>query len=114
MTVYCQNDYGHSHTPLTWLFVWWNEQFIPGQQVWLMNPRSVWQKTASRTVSGISGEHKFHFMDIPDGWIKVDVREALAPNVQLMMENRDDEQEKVKDVVGSSVLWNKKYMKSTS
>jgi hypothetical protein len=34
--------------------------------------------------------------------------------MQLMMENRDDEQEKVKDVVGSSVLWNKKYMKSTS
>jgi hypothetical protein len=79
-----------------------------------MNPRSVRQKAASGTVSGISGEHKFHFMDILDGWIKVDVHEALAPNVQLMMENRDDEQEKVKDAVGSLVLWNKKYMKSTS
>jgi hypothetical protein len=40
---------------------------------------------------GISREHKFHFMDIPNGWIKVDVWEALAPNVQLMMENQDVE-----------------------
>jgi hypothetical protein len=32
----------------------------------------------------------------------------------LMMENRDDEQEKVKDAIGSSILWNKKYMKSMS
>jgi hypothetical protein len=43
--------------------------------------------------------------------MKVDVREALAPNVMLMMENRDAEQEKVKDAVGSSVLWNQKFMK---
>jgi hypothetical protein len=99
---------------LTWLSIWWNEQFILGQQVWLINPHSIRPKAASGTVSGISGQHKFHFMDIPDGWIKVDVGEALAPNVQLMMESRDDEQEKVKDAVGSSVLWNKKYMKSTS
>jgi hypothetical protein len=114
MTIYCQNDYDCSHTPLTWLSIWWNEQFILGQQVWLINPHSIRPKAASGTVSGISGQHKFHFMDIPDGWIKVDVGEALAPNVQLMMESRDDEQEKVKDAVGSSVLWNKKYMKSTS
>lgn len=49
-------------------------------------------------------------MEIPVGWMKVNVREALAPNVMLMMENQDAEQEKVKDVVGSSVLWNQKYM----
>jgi hypothetical protein len=84
-----------------------------GQHIWLMNPRSVRQKAASGTVSGISGEHKFHFMDIPDGWIKVDVKEALASNVMLMMENRDAEQEKVKDIVGSSVIWNQKYLKYT-
>jgi hypothetical protein len=69
-----------------------------------MNPHNMWQQATSGTVSGISGQHKFHFMDIPDGWIKVDVCEVRAPNVQLMMENQDVEQEKVKDVVGSSTL----------
>ena len=69
-----------------------------------MNPQSVWQKVASGTMSGISGEHKFYFIDILDGWIKVDVWDALAPNMQLMIENQDAEQEKVKDVVGSLVV----------
>jgi hypothetical protein len=82
-----------------------------GQEVWLMNPWSVRQKAALGTVNGISGQHRFHFLEIPVGWMKVDVREALAPNVMLMMENRDVDQEKVKDVVGSSILWNQKYMK---
>jgi phage terminase large subunit-like protein len=44
--------------------------------------------------------------------MKIDVREALVPNVLLMMENPDDEQEKVKDVVGSSFIWNQKFLKS--
>jgi hypothetical protein len=66
---------------------------------------------ASGTVSGLSGKQKFHFLEIPEGWIKIDVKDALAPNVQLMIENRDAEQEKVKDVVGSSVIWNQKFLK---
>ena len=37
-------------------------------------------------MSGINGEHKFHFRDILDGWIKVDMSKALASNVMLMME----------------------------
>jgi hypothetical protein len=62
-------------------------------------------------VSGISGKHKFHFLEVLEGWIKVNVKDALAPNVQLMMENQDAEQEKVKDAIGSSVIWNLKYLK---
>jgi hypothetical protein len=89
-------------------------QFVMGQEVWLMNPRSVRQKVASGRVSGFSGEHRFHFLEIPDGWMKVDVQEALVPNAVLMMENRDVEQEKVKDAVGSSVLWNQKNVKITT
>jgi hypothetical protein len=42
-------------------------------------------------VSGFSREHKFHFMDISDGWIEVDKHEVLAPNIMLMMETRDVE-----------------------
>jgi hypothetical protein len=85
-----------------------------GQEVWLMNPRSVWQKVAFGRVRGFSGEHRFHFLEIPDGWMKVNVQEELAPNVVLMMENRDAEQEKVKDAIGSSVQWNQKYVKITT
>ena len=77
-----------------------------------MNPRSVRQKVASGTISGIGGQHKFHFLEIPPGWMKVDVHEALAPTVLLMMENLDDDQSKVKDAVGSSVIWNQKCLKS--
>jgi hypothetical protein len=53
-------------------------------------------------------------LEIPDGLLKVNVQEALAPNELLMMENREAEQEKVKDVVGSCVLYNQKYMKCTT
>ena len=53
----------------------------------------------------MSRKHKFHFKDILDGFFKVDVQEALLPNVALMMPNADAEQEKLKDVVGISALW---------
>jgi hypothetical protein len=46
-----------------------------------LNPRNTQQKVASGTVSGINEKQKFHFMDIPVGWIKVGVRVALVPNV---------------------------------
>jgi hypothetical protein len=39
----------------------------------------------------MSGKHKFHFKDIPDGFFKVDVREALLPNVALMVPSADAE-----------------------
>lgn len=45
-------------------------------------------------------------MEIPPAWMKIDIREALAPSVPLMMENVDNEQMKVGDAVGLSVLWN--------
>jgi hypothetical protein len=106
-TYYC----GVGHLRLTYWYFHQNYPLVMGQEVWLMNPRSVRQKVALGTVSGISGQHRFHFMEIPVGWMKVDITEVLASNVMLMMENRDAEQEKVKDAVGSSVLWNQKFMK---
>jgi hypothetical protein len=83
-----------------------------GSEVWLMNPRSSRQKVAYGAVSGIGGQHRFHFMEIPPAWLKIDIREALAPLVPLMMENLDDEQTKVGDAVGSSVIWNQRFVKS--
>ena len=68
-----------------------------GSEVLVMNLQSICQKVASGTVNGIGGQHKFHFMEILPRWMKIDVREALAPTMLLMMENLDDEQSKVKD-----------------
>jgi hypothetical protein len=82
-----------------------------GQEVVLMNPRGNRQRAACGTISGMSGEYKFHFKDIPNGFFKVDVREALLPNVALMVPNADAEQEKLKDVVGTSALWLEKCIR---
>jgi hypothetical protein len=41
---------------------------------------------------------------IPNSWFKVDVREALMPEVALMFPNEATNQEKVKDVVGSNAI----------
>jgi hypothetical protein len=49
-----------------------------------MNPKHSTQKVASGKVSGIGGEHKFHFKEIPEKWFKVDVQEALLPETALM------------------------------
>jgi hypothetical protein len=57
------------------------------------------------------GEHKFHFKDTSDGFFKVDVREALLPNVALMVLNAGAEQEKLKDAVETSALWLEKCIR---
>jgi hypothetical protein len=82
-----------------------------GEEVHLMNPRSVRQKVATGRISGFGGAHKFHCMTIPENWFKVDIIEAHAPHVSLMFENEDAEQRKVKDTVGSNAIWDGKYMK---
>jgi hypothetical protein len=89
-------------------------QLTLGDEVFLMNPRSVRQKVASGTISNLSGEGKFHFISIPETWFKINVHEALGPNVTLMFQNEDAEQHKVKDVVGSSAIWDGNYMKGVT
>jgi hypothetical protein len=83
-----------------------------GQEVWLLNPRAVKQKVARGTISGIGGMHKFHFHAIPDGWFKVDVQEALMPNVALMFSNDAANQNKIVDIVNGNGIWNQKYVKA--
>ena len=77
-----------------------------------MNPRSVRQKVASGTISGISREYKFHFRDIPEKWFKVDVREAHYPNVPLMFPYEDADQLVMKDVLNGNTIWDGRLMKS--
>jgi hypothetical protein len=82
--------------------------------VCLFNPRSVLQKLASGIVSGIPGQHKFHFSKIPERWFKVDVRESHCPTATLMFPMEDAEQTTVKDIVNGNTLWDGKFMKSAT
>jgi len=63
------------------------------------------------SVSGLSGEHKFYFKDIPQPWMKVDVNETLQPRVPLMFTAFDPNQEKIEDVKGICAMWHDKYIK---
>jgi diadenosine tetraphosphate (Ap4A) HIT family hydrolase len=66
--------------------------------VWLLNPKAVKQKVARGTISGIGRVHKFHFHVIPDGWLKLDVQEALMSDVALMFSNDTVDQNKIGDI----------------
>ena len=61
------------------------------QEVWLMNPKSYRQKVATSIIGGFGGEHKFHFIPIPETWSKVDVCVVLVGDVALMFPNEDAE-----------------------
>jgi hypothetical protein len=52
-------------------------KFSIGQEVWFLNLRRSAQKVAIGSISGIGGEQKFYFREIPKRWFKVDVQEAL-------------------------------------
>jgi hypothetical protein len=86
-------------------------QFSMGQEVWFINPRSYRKKVATDTISSFDREHKFYFTPILETWFKVDVHVALVGDVALMFPNEDVEQMKVKDVVGSSAIWDLRYIK---
>jgi hypothetical protein len=54
-----------------------------------MNPKNLKQKVAVGIVSGFGGIDKFHFNTIPESWLKVDVKEVMSPNADLMHPNED-------------------------
>ena len=86
-------------------------QYKAGDTVWLMNPRAVRQKLAVGRIIGFPGKHKFHFMDIPESWFKVDVLEILHLGVQLMFGNDNNDQVNIEDAKGSSTIRDQKYIK---
>jgi hypothetical protein len=68
------------------------------------------QKVASATVSGLTGQHKFHGKEIPKSWVKVDVRDILVTKVALMFPNAAADMDVVEDAKGSSAIWDTKYI----
>jgi hypothetical protein len=79
-----------------------------------MNPKWSTQKVATSTISGVGGEAKFHFVDIPDKWFKIDIREALLPETALMYVNEPADQYLVGNIVGTSSIWDQRYIKKTT
>jgi hypothetical protein len=55
--------------------------------VWIMNPKWSTQKVAMGTISDVGREAKFHFVNIPDKWFKIDIHEALLLETALMYVN---------------------------
>ena len=70
----------------------------------LMNPKNLKQKVAVGVVSGFRRIDKFHFNTIPESWLKVDVKEVMSPNVDMIYPNEVANQHVVKDVVGGNTL----------
>lgn len=85
-----------------------------GERVLLMNPRNVRQKVAFGTVSGLAREHKIHGKDILAVWFRVNVEEVHLPNSPLMWPHADDKMQVVKDIVGSTIGWEERFMRSVS
>jgi hypothetical protein len=79
--------------------------------VCLMNPKNLKQKVAVGVVSGFGGIDKFHFNTIPKSWLKVDVKEVMSSNIDLMYPNEAANQHVVKDVVGGNTLWDEKFIR---
>jgi hypothetical protein len=86
-------------------------QYCMGQQVCLMNPKNLKQKVAVGVVSGLGGIDKFHFNIIPESWLKVDVKEVMSPNAELMYPHEPADQSVVRDVVGGNTLWDEKFIR---
>jgi hypothetical protein len=79
-----------------------------------MNPKRSTQKVATGTISGVGGEAKFHFVDIPDKWFKIDIWEALLPETALIYVNELTNHYLVGDVVGTASIWDQRYIKKAS
>jgi hypothetical protein len=86
-------------------------QYCMGQQVCLINPKNVKQKVAVGIVSGFGRIDKFHFNTIPESWLKVDVKEVVSPNADLMYPNENANQHLLKDVVGGNTVWDEKFIR---
>jgi hypothetical protein len=65
-------------------------------------------------ISGVGGEHKFHFKEIPERWFKADLQEALSSNTTLMYPNEDVGHKIMGDVAGTAVIWDQKHIKIAS
>jgi hypothetical protein len=76
-----------------------------------MNPKNLKQKVAVGIVSSFGGIDKFHFNIIPESWLKVDVKDVLSPNAELMYPHELADQSVVGDVVGGNTLWDEKFIR---
>jgi len=70
------------------------------------------QKVAKENVSGLPGEHKFHFKDIPMS--KMKVTDILHPRVVLMFLVANLDMEKSEYAKETFAMWHAKHLKFTT
>jgi len=87
------------------------QDFSVGNKVFLMNPRAWRHKVAVGSVSGLYGSHKFHGAEIPSSWLKVDIHEALLPEVALMFPSAAVDMPLIEHATESPTIWDQKYVK---
>jgi len=94
---------GSSYLPFLAVCAW--ARSIPAKSKECQAECSVgWDQRSGRAV-------QVPFVLIPESCYKVDVKEAIWPQVSLMFSNLDDKMTKVKDVVNSAALWEGKFIK---
>jgi hypothetical protein len=76
-----------------------------------MNPKNIKQKVAVGIVSGFGGIDKIHFKTILKSWLKVDVKEVVSPNADLMYPNKNADKHLLNDVVGGNTVWDEKFIR---
>jgi hypothetical protein len=81
----------------------------------LLSPKNTRQKVVIRKINGLWGIDKFHGNVIPNFWLKVDVVVVHIGDIPLMHpHSKVDDHVLVQDVIGTSTLWNSKYVKATN
>lgn len=78
-----------------------------------MNMKNSRQRVGSGKVTAIGGGTEvWHGKPIPEGYLRVDVTQIMAPDISLMVPNPAADQWKVKDVLGSNTLWDIKFVRA--
>ena len=91
---------------MMWMLGWGSSTL---QLMDFKNPRTV---VASGKINGVWGVDKCHFKAIPQFFYKVDVTHALIDDVPLLHPHEGGDQYLIRDVIGGSVLWSQKHMKT--
>lgn len=72
----------------------------------LLNPKNPRQKVALGKITSLWGVDKFHGYVIPSFCVKVNVAVIHMANIPLMHPHEVDDQVVVRNVIGTSTLWN--------
>lgn len=80
----------------------------------LLDPKNPRTKCGAGRIMGTSDEDVFHGQAIQEGWFRVEMSDVYIKDFPLMFPYEPADQETLKDVVGSSTLWDGRFLKLES